>query len=399
MAIVAEYNPLHNGHEYQIDTAKRLLHADYIIVLMTGNYNQRGMPAFVSKRERAKYAIAAGVDLILELPVLFSLEDIPEFAFAAASIIDQLAIVDNLLFSSESGDLGLLNQIADIINTKEFARLMQQNQNIVSSSKRRATCLSLMGHPDFIKKINQPNNLFGIYFIASLKRLDSATKPITINRIGDDYFDTGEGALVNGKRFCSATAVRELLTSVEPADTLPEILKEQVPYYVYKRMESLWKKSFPIERKDFWPVIQSKLNTHSIDELSSISGMTNERAEWMKTEVMQATNYEQYIACLQKYNEYLNFHRLVFRIVIGCKVGLLNESLGNGVATAVNCLEISAKGEQLIDVIEEKSKMALYQEYYVGSDEYAATQNKIMLEADSIYYGIANKKYEEKIHF
>ena len=105
--IIAEYNPFHKGHEYQIRYAREKLKADYVIVAMSGDYVQRGTPALISKHARAEMALRCGADLVLEMPVSVSTASAEAFAMGGVSLLDGLGVVDMLCFGSESGEISV----------------------------------------------------------------------------------------------------------------------------------------------------------------------------------------------------------------------------------------------------------------------------------------------------
>lgn len=113
--IVAEYNPFHNGHLYHLKSTKDLCSADYIICVMSGNFIQRGEPAIVNKWARTKMALLSGVDLVLELPVVYSMASAEFFAWGAVKILDSFGIVDDICFGSESGEVAQLEAVAGIL--------------------------------------------------------------------------------------------------------------------------------------------------------------------------------------------------------------------------------------------------------------------------------------------
>ena len=100
-AIIAEYNPFHNGHRYQIQKARQITDADYIIVVMSGNFTQRGTPALIDKYSRAKMALMGGADLVLELPVCYATGSAEYFASGAIALLNQLGCVDSICFGIE----------------------------------------------------------------------------------------------------------------------------------------------------------------------------------------------------------------------------------------------------------------------------------------------------------
>ena len=97
-AVIAEYNPFHNGHQYQLETFRRQSDLDYIIVCMSGNFTQRGEPAWMPKHLRARMALLGGADLVIELPVYFATGSASIFAEGGIAHLDALGCVDELCF-------------------------------------------------------------------------------------------------------------------------------------------------------------------------------------------------------------------------------------------------------------------------------------------------------------
>ena len=125
--IIAEYNPFHKGHEYQIRYTKEKLKADYVIVAMSGDYVQRGTPALISKHARAEMALRCGADLVLEMPVSVSTASAEAFAMGGVSLLDGLGVVDMLCFGSESGEISALKELAEILveEPEEYKKLLK----------------------------------------------------------------------------------------------------------------------------------------------------------------------------------------------------------------------------------------------------------------------------------
>ena len=113
--IIAEYNPFHNGHLYQIEQTRKITNADYIIVVLSGDFVQRGVPAIIDKYTRTQMALENGADLVLELPVVYSTGSAEFFAMGAVSLLDKLGCVDFLCFGSEWGQLKPLSLIASLL--------------------------------------------------------------------------------------------------------------------------------------------------------------------------------------------------------------------------------------------------------------------------------------------
>ena len=112
--IIAEYNPFHNGHRYQLLNARSQTGADYTVVVMSGNFMQRGTPALVDKWKRTEMALRNGADLVLELPVFYSVSSAEYFATGAVALLDQLGVVNHLCFGAECSEKKILQRIADV---------------------------------------------------------------------------------------------------------------------------------------------------------------------------------------------------------------------------------------------------------------------------------------------
>ena len=125
-AVIAEYNPFHNGHAYQLAKARELTGADYLVVIMSGDFVQRGAPAILDQHDRAELALLGGADLILQLPCHFALGSAQHFARGAVSLLTALGCVDFLCFGSEYGDTAPFLELADVLlhEPEEYRELL-----------------------------------------------------------------------------------------------------------------------------------------------------------------------------------------------------------------------------------------------------------------------------------
>ena len=102
LGIIAEYNPFHNGHEYHLRASKNMINPDYTVVVLSGNFVQRGEPAIIHKWDRTRMCLAAGVDLVIELPVYYSCASAEYFAKAAVKLLDSTGVITHLSFGAET---------------------------------------------------------------------------------------------------------------------------------------------------------------------------------------------------------------------------------------------------------------------------------------------------------
>lgn len=207
VGIIAEYNPFHNGHAYQLAYARRVLHADGVIVVMSGNFTQRGTPALCAKERRARAALAAGADAVAELPVCVATGDTPLFAQGAVDVLRAMGC-SALLFGSETGNLPLLQMTARAMVEPRFWELFEQNmaRGQHPNEARPAALRAVLPQAGDGLYANDPNNLLGIYYLcALLRRGDTGVEPFTHKRLGQGYL---EEEMPPDTRFASASAIR-----------------------------------------------------------------------------------------------------------------------------------------------------------------------------------------------
>lgn len=206
--IIAEYNPLHSGHLYQMEKTRELTGADYIVVAMSGSYTQRGIPAFFDKYLRTEMALACGADLILELPVSVSTGSGEYFSKGAVTLLNSLGVVDYLSFGSESGKIDDLKTASEILlnEPKEFSEQVKKYMSSGSTYPQAISKAAEEFNPSIAKTLSSPNNTLGIEYLKALKMLNSSIEPITITRIGSGYNDTS----ISGSH-PSATALRNMV--------------------------------------------------------------------------------------------------------------------------------------------------------------------------------------------
>ncbi len=214
-ATAAEYNPFHNGHAYHISQIKKL-GADGIIAVMSGSFVQRGEPAVMSKFERAKCAVRNGVDLVLELPVSFSVGSAERFAAGCVRIAEATGVVSKFCFGSESANVPTFEKTVETLETPEFSSILKEELSEGKTfAAARATALKELG--TFAPE--KPNDILAVEYIKELKRLKSKIVPVAIKRVGD-YHGGSAG-------FASASEIRRKIDGgVLPKEDLPKETSE-----------------------------------------------------------------------------------------------------------------------------------------------------------------------------
>lgn len=238
--IIAEYNPFHKGHEYQIAYTKEYLGADYIIIAMSGDYVQRGTPALLPKHIRTEMALKCGADLVLELPVSVSTASAELFAKGGVQLLENLGVVDFLCFGSESGSVSELKSLAAILTAEpeEYKKVLKKQLsqgNTFPSARALAVqeyCQTVSD--DSLKHAEElllsPNNILGIEYCKALLRLKSSIEPCTLKREGAGYHDTSlfhqnPSASAIRKHFLSSENDLKDMEGALPKEVFPVLLK------------------------------------------------------------------------------------------------------------------------------------------------------------------------------
>ncbi len=253
--IIAEYNPFHNGHRYQIQKARQITGADYVIVVMTGNFTQRGTPALIDKYSRAKMALMGGADLVLELPVCYATGSAEYFASGAIALLNQLGCVDSICFGSECGDIVPLKNVAHALvnETDDYKKILKsklKNGSTYPVARNAALAETMDGFIPYDMVLGFPNNILGIEYIKALIRQNSSIEPFTNQRIGSDYH-----SYRLAEAFSSAISIRQ---SLFMKDDL-ELVRSQLPSATYQVMEENFHKTFPVFDADFSSMLKFKL--------------------------------------------------------------------------------------------------------------------------------------------
>lgn len=303
VGLITEYNPFHNGHKYHIEKAKEITGADHAVVVMSGNFVQRGAPAIIDKYTRTQMALTMGADMVFELPVAFACASAEYFAYGAVALLNQLGFVDCLCFGSEAGDISLLEPVADILSNEPEAYKKQLNLYLKEGNSfpmARASALkdylccadncSLKKHLTIEELENllfSSNNILGIEYLKALKQLKSNIVPFTIKREGCAYSDT---KLSSNEDFSSATAIRSILE----AEGDFSALGQSVPHEILSLIKPLYMNTFPICENDFSDILYYKLRTASLENLSQYGDVSNDLAFRIKNLLPSYKDYDSF---------------------------------------------------------------------------------------------------------
>lgn len=290
--IVVEYNPFHNGHLHHLQQTRLKTNSDIVIAVMSGNFLQRGEPALVDKWTRSKMAIAAGVDLVIELPYAFATAQASDFAKGAIFLLDALKC-HSFCFGSEEGSLEAFQQTYNLLSTKKdeyntaianymkkgisYPKALNEAYNEIS----KATTVPLVN-------LSKPNNILGYHYIQAANLLNSNIKPETIQRVIANYHDDAS----NTETIASATGIRKLLFE---GHKLTEV-KTYMPNTSLKGLKEWESTNFSFGSwEQFYPTLRLLILRSSKENLGQIAEITEgmENAIWKAAKTH--TNFDSFM--------------------------------------------------------------------------------------------------------
>lgn len=397
VGLITEYNPFHLGHKYHISEAKRLTGADTAIVIMSGNYVQRGEPSFADKYTKTKIALNNGADLVIELPYCFACASAEYFAYGAVSILDRLGVTDFLCFGAENNDINTLTAIADILSSEpDMYRSFLNNElkKGISFPQARETALGQYtgwDTADIHNILSAPNNILAIEYLKALSKLKSSIKPVSLKRINASYHDNSRD-----KRFYSA-AIRSLAEC--SYDDLRNTLDNIDNHYL-----SSFMKSFPILPDDFSVMVGYSLHTHIFNNtLNHIFGMTKALSNRIRKNMGNYINITQFSHLLKtKDISYTAVSRALLHCVLNIFSDDMAEYMDNDICSFVRVLGFSADHDNIFNLIKASSDMEIITglKGFEDNARLNPTDRKLIrngIYCDNLYRMVCSQKYNSKL--
>lgn len=346
VGIIGEYNPFHNGHKYHLEKSKQEAKADYSIAVISGNFVQRGNVSLINKWDKASMALANGIDLVIELPTIYSISSAENFAYGAVKILNSLNVVDYISFGAESCNLEVLEKFADILYKEptEYVSLLKHELSMglaYPKARENALLMYLNNIRKYANVLSNPNNILAIEYLKALKKLKSPIKPIAIKRINVGYNDLG----VNNN-FASATAIREMIKSNKPAG-----MSKLMPANSYRILyNSILKGHYVKDLSNFEKEILYTLRKMSIKEIANFPDVS----EGLENSIKNAAN-----SC-NTLDEFMNIIKTkrytatrIQRILVYALLGITKSDMKDSFKTSpyIRVLGFNNKGKDLISVL------------------------------------------------
>lgn len=341
--VIAEYNPLHNGHALLIN-ALRENGADHIAVVMSGNFVQRGEAALLSKWARTKQALLCGADLVLELPLPWAVAGAERFAFGGVFILSALG-ADVIGFGSECGDANQLEEAKTALISPLLRNAMRISLNSGSTfAAARQQAVSNLFGTETASLLREANNILGIEYLKAIQQLHSSIKPFTIKRVGSAHNDTkivGQNA--------SSAKLRSIITeSMDCSKYMPDdayhILKSEIENG--RAPANL----FYIERG-----ILAKLRLMNLHELSQVPDLSEGLENRVEAAIQKAGSLDELYGLIKSKRYTLARIR---RIILSAFLGI-NTSICVGTPPYLRILGIGKHGSEILQIANKKSSVPI----------------------------------------
>lgn len=403
LGIIAEYNPFHNGHLYHIAKSKEETGAQYVVAVISGNFVQRGNTSIVNKWVKTRMALSNGVDLVIELPTIYSTSSAENFAEGAIKILNSLGIVDTISFGMEAKDISTLNNIANVLYTepKEYVTMLThelKKGNSFPKARENALMMYLNDIKRYANVMAGSNNILGIEYLKALKKTKSTITPIGIKR---------EKVLYNDKyivdEFASATAIRKMLMTKELND-----IRKVMPRSSYLLLgEELKDGHYVIDISRFEREILYTLRKMTVQEIANIPDVSEGLENSIKSAADSCNTLEELINIV-KTKRFTQTR--IQRILIYSLLGITKKQMETSkkITPYVRVLGFDNKGKELIsEMMNINPKLNVVTSVKKYIDTVASKNLKEMIETDILatnvytlgYYSdsYANLDYTNKI--
>ncbi len=388
--VVAEYNPFHKGHGYQLKIARESTCCDGVVVVMSGNYVQRGEPAIIDKYRRAEAAIYGGADLVIELPVPFSFQNAEMFANAAIKELKKIP-VNYLSFGCETTDMDLLENIAELqINPKINHEIKLELNKGISYPRALANAIeSVLGNEAYTF-VNSPNNVLALEYIKSIKRHNLNWCLAPVKRKGKSHNDN----IATGF-YDSATAIRKNIFSgsKEYINSITDVS--------YEKLNDFYNKHGAFSCFDnYLEMLYYKIIELGPNGLNSIYEVNEGLSNKIYSNLFKCDNIDDFIMSLKsKRYTYSKLRRMLLNILLGITINDIKYFM----STSNNYIKVLALNDIGRDIIKfsKNNNTNIISRYSDYKKNNINTENsplfKITDKTTNLYYlPLKNKKINEE---
>ncbi|MBP2654974.1 MAG: hypothetical protein H6Q73_2543 [Firmicutes bacterium] len=308
VGIIAEYNPYHSGHNWHLKEARRLSGRNFSVAVMSGNFVQRGEPAIFDKWARAKMAVNSGVDLVLELPVVFAVRSAEYFAAGGIRLLNSLGIVSHVCFGAEHADINILSNLAAALNNTQVINNLRQHLAL-GYSYAAAWGLALEETLDIPREVvSSPNNILAIEYLRAITKYAPTLTPISIARRQAGYHDP----LITGA-LASATAIRKAIHDMNNAAWTA------VPPESARVIRAIMEQGQqPINLSHYEQIILAIIRQSPVNTLAVLPDISEGLENKLKTAALASGNIEELLTTLKvKRYSRTRLQRIIIQSLLG----------------------------------------------------------------------------------
>lgn len=369
IGVIAEYNPFHLGHLYQINKIKEMYNDSIIIAIVSSSFTQRGDVSILNKWDKARIALDNGIDLVIELPYFYAGQSSDIFAKGAVTILNYLGI-DTLVFGMESDDINNLKLMADIqLNDKNYNNIVKE---YLSNGYNYPTALSKAIKDILNLDIYLPNDLLALSYIKQVKLINNSINVIGIKRTNDYHSKEITSNIVN------ASLIREQFK--KNLD-----ISNYIPDYNTNKL-------YNVSVNDFYPLLKYQIlnNINNLDKFLTVDeGIDNRIKKYIKN----SNNWDELVNNIKtKRYTYNKINRMLMHILFN----LTKEESKNIVIDYVRVLGFNSKGRSYLNKIKKNKDINIITNYKDGISKLFDLENRV----NNIYAIIVDNKliYEEYSH-
>ncbi|MBP3415177.1 MAG: nucleotidyltransferase family protein [Clostridia bacterium] len=330
-AIIAEYNPFHNGHEYHIKKTREL-GATHIAVIMSGNFVQRGDCACFSSYTRAEAALKCGADLVIQLPLPWAMAPAERFAMGAVSLADSLGCIDMLSFGSENGNIDQISKAAELSESESIRELLRTNLSKGMSYPSAYHSAMEMSSPDISELFSSPNDTLGLEYIRAINKIKSTITPVCIKRQGDQHDGSAPA-----DRFASASFIRKILQTGNYVKYIPKSCRQNL-------MDQIASQKAPFDISRLETAMLYKLRSMSVEDIAELPDISEGLENRIYNAVRNSTNIDELISNI-KSKRYT--HARIRRILLYALLGIKKHHC-EGLPPYIRILGINKNGRELL---------------------------------------------------
>lgn len=363
VGIVAEYNPLHRGHIYHIEQARAQSGTEHVVAVMSGNFVQRGEPALLDKWRRTEMALAAGVNLVLELPIVFAAHNAGVFASAAVKILGAAGIVSHMSFGVESPDWRMDTILNILLEESQGFKLLLQSflKKGYSFVEARALALEKLA-PGSTEHLRKSNNILALSYLQCIRGGNLNLQTVPVKRIGAGYHET------ETEEIASATGIRKKLRSGDTAGALAllpessaEILKE-----------ALLAGRVCLNDERLWGLLRASLLRANAEEISRHAEMAEGIEHRLRREALTSRSFEEWASrCTSKRypKGRIQRHAAHFLLGLGHWTNRAFQRLG---PAYIRVLGADKTGRKMLGTMRKKATLPVITRYGAVQGDYAA---------------------------